>query len=117
MSEHPEDDAALLELVTRQDLPPAFERWRCRLGAGVSRVTHPGEWAGALVLVERGRLEVRCDRGGRHVFDTGDLLVLGWLPLRSLHNAGEVAVELLAVRRRGDRPVEGLLRVIRFIRS
>ena len=110
------EDAELVRLVTRPDLPPTFERWQLLLAPGAERPADPGEWAGALVLVERGRLDVDCRVGGRHTFESGDLLVLGWLPLRTLRNPGPEPVRLVAVRRRGDRPTAGLLRVIRYIR-
>jgi hypothetical protein len=110
------EDAELIELVTRSDLPTTFERWQLVLAPGAERPTDPAEWAGALVLVEQGRLAVDCRAGGQRTFETGDLLVLGWLPLRTLRNPGHAPVRLVAVRRRGDRPTAGLLRVIRHIR-
>jgi len=109
------DDGALARLVTRPDLPAGFERWQLTLAAGAHRSADPDDWAGALVLVDRGRLEVDCALGGRHTFDAGDLLVLGRLPLRSLHNPGDGPVRLVAVRRHGEQPPAGLLRVIRHI--
>jgi hypothetical protein len=110
------DDGALARLVTRSDLPAGFERWQLTLAAGTRRRARPDDWAGALVLVDQGQLEVDCATGGRHTFHTGDLLVLGRLPLRSLHNPGEGPVRLVAVRRHGQQPPAGLLRVIRHIR-
>ena len=111
-----QDDADLVTLVTRPDLPPALDRWQVTLAPGSERETDPGEWAGALVLVAGGRLTVDCRAGGHRTFEAGDLLVLGWLPLRTLRNPGDSPVRLLAVRRRGDRPTAGLLRVFRHIR-
>lgn len=101
------DGADLARLLTRPDLPATFERWRMVLAPGAEQPTTAEEWAGALVLVERGHLEVDCHAGGRHTFAAGDLLVLGWLPLQTLRNRGEVPVRLVAVRRRGNRPPEG----------
>jgi hypothetical protein len=106
-------EAELARLVTRPDLPRTFERWQLELAPGAERRTAAAEWAGALVLLAAGRLEVDCRVGGRHTIEAGDLLVLGWLPLRVLRNPGRVPVRLVAVRRRGDRPTAGLLRVIR----
>jgi hypothetical protein len=97
--------------LTRPDLPAEFERWRTRLPGRSARATHAAEWAGALVLVERGTLDVECTLGGERHFATGDLLALGWLPLRTLHNRGSEPVELLAVRRRGALPTEPFLHV------
>jgi hypothetical protein len=110
------DDGALARLVTRPDLPAGFERWQLTLAAGARVPADPDDWAGALVLVDRGRIEVDCAVGGRHTFGAGDLLVLGHLPLRSLHNPGDAPVRLVAVRRHGQHPPAGLLRVLRHIR-
>ena len=60
------------------------------------------EWDGALVLVERGSVDVECVAGGSERFARGDLVALGWLPVRTLRNPGRVPVELLAVRRVGS---------------
>jgi Bacteriocin-protection, YdeI or OmpD-Associated/Domain of unknown function (DUF1905) len=99
--------------LSRAELPPQFERWRLRLQPGVRRPTSGAEWAGAIVLVERGDLDVECAAGGMEHFRTGDLLALGWLPLRTLHNRGTVPVELVAVRRRGPRRTAPFLYVTR----
>jgi hypothetical protein len=107
------DDAELARLITRSDLPATFERWRVELAPGTARPTDASHWAGAVVLIEGGRLEVDCERGGRRTFAAGDLLVLGWLPLRALRNPGSVPTRLVAVRRRDDRPTAGVLRVVR----
>jgi hypothetical protein len=107
------DDADLARLLARRDLPASFERWQVILAPRATRHTHASEWAGALVLVAQGRLEVACEAGGHRTFSAGDLLVFGWLPLRTLHNPGPVPVRLVAVRRCGVRPSAGLLRVIR----
>lgn len=104
-------DADLAEALGRADLPPTFERFRVTLAPGDRRPTRPAEWAGCLVLVERGAIEVDCDAGGMRSFAAGDLLALGWLPLRTLRNAGAGEACLLAVRRRGDRIREPFLHV------
>lgn len=81
------------------ELPPGFERWRVRLDPGAERASAACEWEGALVLVERGTLDVECVSGGRRRFASGSLVALGWLPLRVLRNPGRVPVEVVAVRR------------------
>lgn len=96
-------DAGLVRWLSRADLPPAFERWRLVLAPGARRLTSPSEWEGALVVVERGSVTVGCGGGGSRSFVTGDLLALGWLPVRSLGNVGAQDAWLLAVRRR-DHP-------------
>ncbi|QBI19572.1 hypothetical protein ER308_08420 [Egibacter rhizosphaerae] len=113
------DDADLVDvvgLVTRVDLPGMFERWWVVLGPGAEQPTEAADWGGSLVVVERGRLEVDCEAGGRRTFRADDLLVLGWLPLRAVRNPGHVPTRLVAVRRRRDRPASRLLDVIESIR-
>jgi catechol 2,3-dioxygenase-like lactoylglutathione lyase family enzyme len=80
----------------------AFEAWRTVLAAGAQLPTSADDWHDALVIVEAGSLEVECLGGGHRRFEAGDMLCLAWLPLRALHNRGDTAVRLLAVRRRSD---------------
>jgi len=90
--------AALL----RGRLPAAFERWRVVVPPGIERPTSAAEWAGALVLIEQGVIEVDCHSGGYRRFVAGDLLALGWLPLKTIRNPTNEDAALVAVRRRGD---------------
>ena len=104
------DDAALV--LSGRELPPGFERWRVVLEPMTERPTDPGEWAGALVLIERGLVEAVCDAGGHRTFVEGDLLVLGWLPICLLRNPAPEEARLLAVRRRARLPTEPYLHVL-----
>lgn len=99
--------------LTRPDLPARFERWRLELPPRTRRPTSGAEWAGALVRVELGTLEVGCEAGGHETFAAGDLIALGWLPIVELRNHGDVPVRLVAVRRRGTPPSEAYLHVTR----
>ena len=108
-------DAQLLALLTRPDLPVAFERRRLVLAPGVRGTTGAVPWAGALVLVEQGRLEVDCAASGRHVFGPGEVLVPGSLPLISVRNVGLAAVRLTVVHRRNGQTSGGLRWVIRHL--
>lgn len=96
------DQAAWL---TRAHLPDGFERWEMTIPAGHSLPTAAEEWAGALVRVETGTLEVECLAGGHETFHAGDLLALGWLPVVELRNVGEEQLRLLAVRRDSGSPL------------
>ncbi|CAN5611297.1 hypothetical protein BH23CHL7_BH23CHL7_07360 [soil metagenome] len=89
----------LARLLRRDDLPPWFERWHVEFAPLEQRSTSAEEWDGAVVLVERGRLEVDCETGGRRTFGAGDILALGALPLRRLANRGESVTRLVAIRR------------------
>lgn len=104
------DEAAFL---TRPDLPETFERWRLEVPARTTRPTSCDEWAGALVRIESGTLEVGCEAGGHETFHAGDMIALGWLPLVELRNHGDEPVRILAVRRRDARPTDAYLHVTR----
>jgi hypothetical protein len=91
----------LARLLRRHDLPPWFEGWHVELAPLEQRSTSAGEWTGAVVLVERGSLEVECEAGGRRIFGAGDILALGALPLRQLANRGASVTRLVAIRRTG----------------
>ena len=57
------------------------------------------EWHGALVLVQRGEIELRGVSGATRSFSRGALLWLDGVPLRVLHNPGAEPAVLLAVTR------------------
>ena len=63
----------------------------------------PADWADAVVIVERGALEVECRTGRCATFAQGAVLVLGGLALRRLRNAGSTPLVLSALSR--PRPV------------
>ena len=92
-------DADLASALGLRDLPTAFERFRVVLASGDSRPTRPADWAGCLVLVERGTVEVDCGSGGSRSFATGDLVALDWLPILTLRNPGAIEACLVAIRR------------------
>jgi hypothetical protein len=97
------------EVVTflAAQLRPGFVLRQLVLEPGTERRCEPNEWADALVVVERGTVEVRCRDGGRATFIAGDLLCLEWLEPRILRNVGSEVALLSAVARRPDsRPRE-----------
>lgn len=61
------------------------------------------EWRDALVVVERGQVELECERGGRRRFATGAVLCFAGMPLRFLHQRGPDPALLVSVRRRAGR--------------
>jgi hypothetical protein len=72
---------------------------------GAERPFVAAEWTDALVIVERGVIEL-CGAGGtRRRFARGDLLWLSGVPLRALHNPGGEPAVLLAVARTNTLPV------------
>ncbi len=84
---------------------PGFRRRSVVLEPGESRRSGDTEWRDALVVVERGDVELECAAGGRRRFSGGAVLWLEGIDLRVLHNVGDGPVVLLAVRRRrGEGP-------------
>jgi hypothetical protein len=58
------------------------------------------EWAGALVIVEAGEIEVECRRGTSACFAAGSVLFFDGLGLRAVRNRCGKTVLLCAVSRR-----------------
>ena len=58
------------------------------------------DWRGALVMIERGSVDLCCVRGGRRRFTDGAILFMDGLALVSLHNPGLDEVVLVALSRR-----------------
>ena len=69
------------------------------LPPGGERPYDAAEWAGALVIVDRGDIELACSDGRRPRFAGGAVLWLAGLPVRELRNPGSVPAVLVAVRR------------------
>lgn len=76
-----------------------FRRWTVRLGPGAAVDYTAADWADALVVVERGELEIECCSGTRARFAAGAVLTLAELPVRRLHNPHPEPVVLLLVAR------------------
>jgi hypothetical protein len=57
------------------------------------------DWSDALVVVERGCLQIECDSGARAVFEPGAVLALTLLELRRLRSVGTTALVVSAVSR------------------
>lgn len=96
MDEPGDDRLSLLD----RPLPPTFELREIAIAPGCERAYAEAEWRDALVVVERGEVELECLGGSRHRFRRGDVLWLSGLRLRRLRNrAAEFAV-LVAFSRR-----------------
>jgi hypothetical protein len=80
-------------------LPRAFTRVETALAPCDRRAYDEAEWRDALVVVERGEIELECLSGARHVLRQGAVLWLTGLPLRALHNRGSSPALLVAVSR------------------
>lgn len=84
-----------------------FDIRRIVVAAGSERAFDEAEWRDALVVIERGAIELECVGGSRRRFRSGDVLWLTGLPLCALHNREREPAVLVAVsrRRRGLRAV------------
>jgi quercetin dioxygenase-like cupin family protein len=80
--------------------PPAFVLRAVAVAPGCKRAYDEAEWRDAIVVVERGEIELECLGGTSQRFRRGDLLWLTGLPLRALHNRGRESALLVAVSRR-----------------
>ena len=81
------------------ELPPGFELDLVSVEPGAVRPYRDADWWDSLVVVEHGRIELECVRGGRRSFEAGAMMWLVGLPLVALHNPGPEPVLLSAVSR------------------
>jgi hypothetical protein len=98
------DAGARLSFLGRR-LGPAFAVRRIAVAPGAERAYDAAEWRDALVVVERGAVELECRSGARRTFVSGDILCLSRLPLRALRNPGGVPALLALVSRRREPPI------------
>jgi hypothetical protein len=84
-------------------LPPAFAMRVVALASGGECVYDHGDWRDAIVVVERGQIELESSEGSRLCFRRGDVLWLIGMRLRAIHNRGREPAVLVAVSRRGER--------------
>jgi hypothetical protein len=87
---------------------PPFVLRAVTVAPGHARAYREADWRDALVVVERGEIELECLGGGRQGFQSGDVLWLVGLPLRALHNRGREPAVLVAASRRRRRDTIGL---------
>ena len=103
------DDARPLSFLDRPP-GPRFARMVVELAPGEVRPYDAAEWHGALVVVERGEVELQRASGAGLRLRRGAVLCLAGLGLRALHNPGAVPTVLVAVHRRADRPAPPVTR-------
>jgi hypothetical protein len=80
-------------------LPSNFVLGVIVVSPGGRRPYDRDEWRDALVVIEHGAVDLECVLGRRRRFHEGDVLWLAALPLRALHNPGEVPAVLSRVSR------------------
>jgi hypothetical protein len=82
-------------------LLPAFELRVIAVAPGRPRPYDEAEWRDAIVVLERGEIELESLGGSHLSFRSGDVLWLVGLPVRALHNLRSEPALLVAVSRRG----------------
>jgi len=70
------------------------------IAPGGVRAYDESEWRDALVVIERGEIELESEHGSRRRLDRGSVLWLAGLPLRAIHNPASEPALLVAVARR-----------------
>jgi quercetin dioxygenase-like cupin family protein len=81
-------------------LPPRFRLRGVTLAPGATTPYRAEDWDDALVVVERGEIELQCRAGGRRRFSAGAVMWLQGMELHALHNPGVEETVLSAVSRR-----------------
>jgi hypothetical protein len=81
-------------------LPPGFQLRLLIIGPLGSRPYRSAEWSDALVVIERGEVELERLDGSLWPFAAGSVLWLAGLPVRALHNPRSEAALLASVSRR-----------------
>jgi hypothetical protein len=79
--------------------PLGFEQRRVLLAPAAAHPYDACEWSGALVVVERGLLELEWAGGARLRFEPGDMLCLSGLGLRALRGVATGPTLLLLLCR------------------
>lgn len=73
------------------------------IASGDERIYRAKEWRNALVVVERGQIELRCLDDSRWRFERGATLFLAGLPIRTLRNDGSETALIGTLSRAADR--------------
>jgi hypothetical protein len=76
-----------------------FEVRRVAVAPRCALAYDEADWRGALVVVERGRIELEAAGGGRRTFERGAVLWLAGVPLRAVHNHGPERAVMVAFTR------------------
>jgi hypothetical protein len=77
-----------------------FRRQELVIAAGATLPYDEERWRDAMVVVERGEIDLCCSRGGRRRFVAGAVLFFDGLGLRALHNPGLEDTVLVSLSRR-----------------
>jgi hypothetical protein len=80
-------------------LPAGFSRRVLRVAPGLELGLEPGCLPNALVVVERGELELECRAGACRRFGRGSMIPIALLPVSCLRSVGPDPLTLVAVSR------------------
>lgn len=97
------DDASGVSFIGRC-CPVQFRRRTLTLQPADAIDFRPIDWADAIVVVERGELQIECRTGRCATFSQGAVLVFDGMTIRRLCNAGSTPLVLSALSR-SCRPV------------
>ena len=70
------------------------------LYAGTETAYHPDDWKDSIVEIESGAVEIKTRDGATLEFRSGDVFWLAGLPVRALHNRGDIPAVLVTATRR-----------------
>ena len=94
----PGEDKTPLSFRGRR-LPPWVELHLVVLPPGCTHPFYPDDWRGALIVVERGAIELELRSGRRRACSQGYIGTLSGLSLRALHNNADRTAVITAVSR------------------
>src|SRR5215217_4410622 len=77
------------------------------LVAGTETAYHPDDWKDSIVEIEAGAVEIETRHGQAVVFRAGDVFWLAGLPVRALHNRGDIPAVLVTATRRRTPTTDG----------
>lgn len=86
----------------RTPLPVGFVRHVYRAAPGRDVALDPAPPRDAIVVVERGELEIRCTEGGCRRFGRGSMIPIGHVSVAQLRSVGSRPVVLVAIARASD---------------
>jgi hypothetical protein len=94
-----DDDASPPLSFLGRRLPPWVALHVVVIPPGSTHAFDPGQWRGALIVVERGTIELELRSGRRVSCGQGYIGTLSGLRLRALHNRGDRTAVISAVSR------------------
>lgn len=104
MDRHPTGDRPAFP---PRPLPPSFRARTVALPRDCALPVDEVAWRDALVIVERGEIDVECERGATGRFVAGDVIWLCGLDVHTLRNRGADVAVLTAISRRAPGAGDG----------